>query len=161
MNSDELTKKAANQKKSNKKLLTRLKKKKGALVDRIFEEAHIEVFSCTDCLKCANCCKTTGPLFTNKDIDRISKHLNQKPIKFITEYLKIDEEGDYVLQSTPCRFLEKDNICSIYDVRPRACAEYPHTNRRKQHQILNLNLKNSEVCPAVFQILEKIKSQNL
>lgn len=160
MNTNELKTKAASQKKSNKKLLNRLKKKKGALVDRIFQEAHIDVFNCTDCLKCANCCKTTGPLFTNKDIERISKHLNQKPANFIAEYLKIDEESDYVLKYTPCQFLEKDNRCSIYDVRPKACAEYPHTNRNKQHQLLKLNLKNTEVCPAVFEILEKIKNQN-
>ena len=161
MNLEELEKRAASQKKSNKKLLEKLKKKKSVFVDDIFQEAHDDIFSCTDCLKCANCCKTTGPLFTNKDIDRISKHLHLKPVKFIAQYLKIDEDGDYILQSIPCKFLGGDNYCSIYDVRPKACAEYPHTNRKKQHQILNLNLKNTEVCPAVFKIFEKIKSQNI
>tara|TARA_B100000674_G_scaffold368412_1_gene310912 strand:+ start:1153 stop:1638 length:486 start_codon:yes stop_codon:yes gene_type:complete len=161
MNLEELKKRALSQKRSNKKLLEKLKKKKGTLIDDLFQEAHDDIFSCADCLKCANCCKTTGPLFTNKDIDRISKHLNQKPIKFISQYLKIDEDGDYVLQSTPCKFLAEDNYCSIYDVRPKACAEYPHTNRKKQHQILNLNLKNTEVCPGVFKIFERIKSQKI
>ncbi len=161
MNLVELKKRAANQKKSNKKLLEKLKKKKSVSIDDIFQNAHEDVFSRTDCLKCANCCKTTGPLFTNKDIDRISKHLHLKPVKFISQYLKIDEDGDYTLQTTPCKFLGDDNYCSIYDVRPRACAEYPHTNRKKQHQILNLNLKNTEICPAVFKIFEKIKSQNI
>ena len=98
-------------------------------------------------------------MFTNKDIDRISKHLNLKPIIFISEYLRIDEDGDYVLKSTPCKFLQNNNYCSIYDVRPKACAEYPHTDRKKQHQILNLNLKNTEVCPGVFEIFEKVKSK--
>ena len=161
MDLDELKKRASNQKKSNKKLLEKLKKKKSVFVDDIFQNAHEDVFSCTDCLKCANCCKTTGPLFTNKDIDRILKHLHLKPVNFISQYLKIDEDGDYILQTIPCKFLGEDNYCSIYDVRPRACAEYPHTNRKKQHQILNLNLKNTEVCPAVFEIFEKIKSQNI
>ena len=157
MNGYDLKNEASNQKKSNKKLLSKLKKEKGFLVDNLFQEAHNDVFSCTDCLKCANCCKTTGPLFTNKDIDRISKHLNIRPVKLISKYLKIDEEGDYILQSTPCEFLGEDNYCSIYYVRPKACSEYPHTNRKKQHQIFNLNLKNTEVCPAVFKIFEKIK----
>ena len=161
MDLDELKKRASNQKRSNKKLLEKLKKKKSVFVDDIFQNAHEDVFSCTDCLKCANCCKTTGPLFTNKDIDRISKHLHLKPVNFISQYLKIDEDGDYILQTTPCKFLGEDNYCSIYDVRPRACAEYPHTNRKKQNQILRLNLKNTEVCPAVFEIFEKIKSQNI
>jgi len=161
MNLDELKKKAATQKKSNKKLVAKLKKKKGGLVDDLFIEAHSNVFSCTDCLKCANCCKTTGPLFTDKDIDRIAKHLNIKPTKFITEYLRIDEDGDYVLQSTPCKFLKNDNYCSIYEVRPKACSEYPHTDRKKQHQILNLNLKNTEICPGVFEIFEEIKRKDI
>ena len=161
MDLDELKKRASNQKKSNKKLLEKLKKKKSVFVDDIFQNAHEDIFRCTDCLKCANCCKTKGPLFTNKDIDRISKHLHLKPVNFISQYLKIDEDGDYILQTTPCKFLGDDNYCSIYDIRPRACAEYPHTNRKKQHQILRLNLKNTEVCPAVFEIFEKIKSQNI
>lgn len=161
MNLDELKKKALNQRKSNRKLLNKLNKKKGNITDDLFQEAHESIFSCTDCLKCANCCKTTGPLFTNKDIDRIAKHFNIKPTKFISKYLHIDEEGDYILQSTPCVFLQEDNFCSIYDIRPKACAEYPHTDRKKQKQIFNLNLKNTEVCPAVFEIFEKIKSQNI
>ena len=109
MDLDELKKRASNQKRSNKKLLEKLKKKKSVFVDDIFQNAHEDVFSCTDCLKCANCCKTAGPLFTNKDIDRISKHLHLKPVKFISQYLKIDEDGDYILQTTPCKFLGEDN----------------------------------------------------
>lgn len=161
MNLEDLKIKAAAQKKSNKKLISKLKKKKGAVIDEAFNDAHDKVFNCTDCLKCANCCKTTGPLFTNKDIDRISKHLNLKPVKFIDQYLRIDEDGDYVLQKVPCSFLGNDNYCSIYEVRPKACAEYPHTDRNKQAQLLNLNLKNTEVCPAVFEIFENIKSQSI
>lgn len=159
MDLDKLKSEANAQKKSNKKLIQKLKKQKGAITDKLFHEAHVNAFSCTDCLQCANCCKTTGPLFTNKDIDRISKHLNLKPTSFINQYLNIDEDGDYVLQKVPCSFLGIDNYCSIYDVRPKACAEYPHTDRTKQQQILNLNLKNTEVCPAVFKIFEEIKTQ--
>ena len=66
---------------------------------------------------------------------------------------------DYVLQTVPCTFLGEDNSCSIYEVRPKACREYPHTNRIKQHQILNLTEKNVEVCPAVYNIVEKLKKK--
>ena len=118
---------------------------------------HKEVFECTDCLKCANCCKTTGPLFTDKDINSIAKYLRIKPSVFTKKYLRIDEDLDYVLQTVPCAFLGKDNYCSIYDVRPKACREFPHTDRIKQHQLLNLTEKNVEVCPAVYNIVEKMK----
>ena len=160
MDLSELKKNALAQKKTNKKLIQKLKKKKGKELDELFFEAHSKAFSCIDCLSCANCCKTTGPLFTNKDIDRISNHLNIKPKLFIEQYLRLDEDNDYVLQVVPCPFLDHNNYCSIYDARPKACSDYPHTDRVKQHQILALNLKNTEICPAVFQIFESIKSEN-
>ena len=149
--------KALQNKKANKKVLQKLKKKNPRVVDEIMHELHEEAFDHIDCLNCANCCITTGPLFTDKDIERIAKHLRLKPQAFIDQYLRIDEDKDYVLKSVPCTFLGPDNYCSIYEVRPKACREYPHTDRVKQHQILHLNLKNTEVCPAVFEIFEKLK----
>lgn len=120
------------------------------------QELHDETFEKIDCLNCANCCKTTGPLFTNKDIERIAKHFKMKPSQFIETYLRIDEDNDYVLEQLPCPFLADDNYCLIYDVRPKACAEFPHTDRKKFHQINNLTLKNTEICPAAYQIVEKM-----
>ena len=75
------------------------------------------------------------------------------------QFLHIDEDNDYVLKSVPCTFLDADNQCSIYHVRPKACREYPHTNRIKQHQLLKLTEKNVSICPAVFQITEQLKKQ--
>jgi Fe-S-cluster containining protein len=143
--------------KENQLFFKRLKKVKPKVLDKLIHPLHEEVFACTDCLKCANCCTTTGPLFTDKDISRISKHLRIKPSEFAGKYLRIDEDRDYVLQSVPCAFLGEDNYCSIYEVRPKACREFPHTDRIKQHQLLKLTKKNVEVCPAVFNIIEKIK----
>ena len=120
---------------------------------------HSQVFECTDCLKCANCCTTTGPLFTDKDISRIAKHLSMKPSEFVTNYLRVDEDRDYVLETVPCAFLGDDNYCSIYEFRPKACREYPHTNRVKQSQLLGITEKNIDVCPAVFNIIEKLKKE--
>jgi Fe-S-cluster containining protein len=96
-------------------------------------------------------------MFTDKDISRIAKHLRLRPSEFTEKYLRIDEDNDYVLQSVPCTFLGDDNRCSIYDVRPKACREFPHTDRAKQHQILNLTEKNVAVCPAVYEIVERMK----
>ena len=154
---NELKSKSLQKKKENKKFFQQLKKKKSGEVASMFKEAHEEVFACTDCLKCANCCKTTGPLFTQKDIERISKALKLKPGDFVAQYLRIDEDGDYVLQTLPCPFLGAHNYCSIYDVRPKACREYPHTDSPKVQQFLHLALKNTSICPAVFEIVEKLK----
>ena len=73
--------------------------------------------------------------------------------------LTVDEDNDHVLQTVPCAFLGEDNYCSIYDVRPKACREYPHTDRVKQKQLLSLNLKNTEVCPAVQEIFSVLQDQ--
>jgi len=77
-----------------------------------------------------------------------------KPSDFETKYLRIDEDNDKVLQNLPCFFLNEDNTCSIYDVRPKACREYPHTDRKKVYQINNLTIKNTIICPAAFTWLE-------
>jgi len=145
--------------KENKRFFNSLKKIKPKVLDKIIHPLHDEVFKYTNCLECANCCKTTGPLFTDKDISRIAKHLKIKPSKFTDIYLRVDEDRDYVLKSVPCAFLGEGNYCSIYDVRPKACREFPHTDRIKQYQLLHLTQKNVEVCPAVFNIIEKFKKE--
>lgn len=141
----------------NKKFFAKLKKKPPKELDYVMQELHENEFKRTDCLECANCCKTTGPLFTTRDIERISKHFRQKSQQFIDTYLRIDEDNDYVLQSVPCVFLGADNYCSIYDVRPKACSEFPHTDRKKFQQISNLTLKNVAICPAAYNIVEEMK----
>ncbi|MGB5981334.1 MAG: YkgJ family cysteine cluster protein [Nonlabens sp.] len=150
---------ARKKEKENKDFFKKLRKKKPRQLDQIVQEIHSDTFEETDCLKCANCCKTTGPLFTDNDIVRISKHFRMKPSAFVDEYLRLDEENDYVLKETPCHFLGADNYCSIYDVRPKACREYPHTDRRKIYQIGNLTVKNTFICPAAFAIVERMKAQ--
>ncbi|SMG37111.1 YkgJ family cysteine cluster protein [Arenibacter troitsensis] len=141
----------------NKKFFGKLRKKPPKDLDYVMQELHEAEFRKTDCLKCANCCKTTGPLFTNADIERIAKHFRMKPQKFIDQFLRVDEDNDYVLQSVPCTFLGADNYCSIYEVRPKACREFPHTDRKKFQQISNLTLKNVAICPAAYNIVEEMK----
>lgn len=143
----------------NKKFFDKLKKKTPKDLDYQMQEIHEQVFDKIDCLTCANCCKTTGPLFTQNDIQRISKHLRIKPQQFIDRYLQVDEDEDFVLQTLPCSFLDAENYCLIYDVRPKACREYPHTDRKKFHQISHLTLKNTAICPAAFQVVEEIKKR--
>lgn len=152
-----LPERAKDKHKENKDFFKKLKKKPPKRLDYMMQELHDAEFNKTDCLECANCCKTTGPLFTDKDIERIAKHFKMKPQAFINEFLRIDEDNDYVLQSVPCTFLGADNYCSIYDVRPKACREFPHTDRKKFQQISNLTLKNIAICPAAFNIVENMK----
>lgn len=152
-----LPKRAQEKQNENKTFFKKLKKKPPKNLDYLMQELHEAEFEKTDCLTCANCCKTTGPLFTDRDIERIAKYFKMKPQQFIETYLIVDEDNDYVLQSVPCTFLGYDNCCSIYEVRPKACREFPHTDRKKFQQIANLTMKNIAICPAAFNIVEEMK----
>lgn len=138
--------------------LTALSKDKQ--LDMKVQETHQAVFAKINCLDCANCCKTTGPLFIQSDIERIARHLKIKPGQFIQTYLQMDEDGDFVLQSLPCPFLKKDNYCSIYEVRPKACQQYPHTHQKNQQRIFEITLKNMEICPGVLEIFRRMTLVN-
>lgn len=147
--------------KINKKSITRkvkrLRKMRKGAVDDIIHPLHEEAFESIDCLKCANCCKTTSPILTERDTQRIAKHLGMKAGDFSQKYLFLDDDQEYALKTTPCPFLGDDNYCGIYDVRPKACAEYPHTDQVNQIGILALTTTNATICPAVAQIFEKME----
>lgn len=158
MDLERFRERAKNKSAENKKFLQSLKKKDPRKVDDQFHELHEEVFQEIDCLTCANCCKTTSPIFYQTDIERVAKSLRMKPGDFIEQYLRVDEDKDYVLKSSPCPFLDEDNYCKVYQNRPKACREYPHTNRKKMVQIMELTHKNTLVCPAVLEIVERMKN---
>lgn len=157
MNLEKHKQKAETLKKENKAFYEKLQRNKPKKLDDCFHELHHRVFEKIDCLSCANCCKTTSPIFYNRDIERLSKHLKQKPGDFIEKYLRVDEDKDYVLKQAPCPFLGPDNYCSVYDARPTACREYPHTDRKRMEQILKITYNNTLVCPAVLEITEQLK----
>ena len=148
---------ARDKRQETRQLFRKLRRQKPKDLDATVHQLHEQVFAKTDCLTCANCCKTTSPVFTDRDIDRIAKHLRIKPSQMVEQYLHLDEEEDYVLNEAPCAFLAPDNYCLIYEVRPKACREYPHTQRKRFHQVLGLTEKNAEICPAVAKIVEGMK----
>ncbi|MEZ7876380.1 MAG: YkgJ family cysteine cluster protein [Polaribacter sp.] len=156
----ELPKLAEEAKKESQKYFARLKKRTPKRLDYLMQELHEEEFKKTDCLTCGNCCKTTSPIFTNIDVDRISKYLKVKGAFFVEKYLERDEDDFLVLKTAPCSFFdESDNSCFIYNVRPKACAEYPHTNRKKFIGITDLTIDNTTVCPAAYNIVENLKKR--
>lgn len=138
-----------------KKFLSKANKNK---VLALLPDLHEEAFENVDCLACANCCKNYSPRFKMPDIKRIAKHLRMKEAAFIAAYLKLDSDGDYVVQSSPCPFLGSDNYCSIYDERPRDCARFPYTNEDVLLKQPSLTLKNTTVCPAMYYVMERLIS---
>jgi Fe-S-cluster containining protein len=134
--------------KKNKKRLDKM--------DNAVHELHEQFSSEIDCLACANCCRTLGPAIYDKDIERMAKALRMKPSDVVSTYLRIDEDGDYVFKTMPCPFLMPDNYCSIYESRPKACREYPHTDRKKFSQIYKLTVENTYTCPIAYEVLKEL-----
>jgi len=142
---------------SNKKMLQKVLKLNEKKLNQIAEDIHDSVFDKIDCLDCANCCKSIPPILNDTDIKRIAKHLGLKVSKFEEEYIRTDEEYDRVLKKSPCSFLDIDNKCNIYEVRPKACREYPHTNNFEFVKNIRLHNINTKYCPVVFHILDELK----
>jgi Fe-S-cluster containining protein len=140
----------------NQQRLRKWNKQKPKDLDQRFNNAHQKEFAKRDCLSCANCCKTTSPIFRQPDIRRMAKALRIKESQLVAQYLKLDEDDDYVLQTSPCFNLLPDNTCAVYEDRPLACREYPHTDRKNMYQIMDLTAQNTLICPAVASIVEKI-----
>jgi Fe-S-cluster containining protein len=149
-------KKSKERQKLYKQFLHRASKNK---VLGLLPDLHEEAFSNINCLQCANCCKSFSPRFKTPDVKRISKLLGLKESQFIETYLRVDEEGDYVLQTIPCPFLGQDNYCSIYEDRPSDCRRFPYTDEDVILKRQPLTLKNSSFCPATYYVLERLMQE--
>lgn len=86
--------------------------------------------------KCYFCCTETEMPLTRADIERIAKF---RKIKFDV-FTKESEDGMTVLRNITfdkenrCYFLNDNNKCSIYEIRPIGCRFYPliwHLNKNK------------------------------
>ena len=119
-------------------------------------DLHEEAFTKLDCLACASCCRNYSPRFKTPDIKRISRVLSLKESVFIEKYLKVDEDGDYVLQQLPCPFLEADNRCKIYEDRPSDCRRFPYTDEDILVKRPVITLKNTSFCPITYYVIERL-----
>src|SRR5690242_5630891 len=146
-------KKSAENQKKYKRFLERPDKNK---VLKALPALHNAAFEKINCLECANCCKNYSPRFKTPDIKRISRHLKMKEGDFIETYLRLDDDGDYVVKSSPCPFLGTDNLCGIYEVRPSDCHRFPYTDEDIIVKRQDLTLKNASFCPIVYFVLEKL-----
>jgi len=155
---DKWQQQAKDNQKAYKRLLEKGNKNK---MLKALPDLHEEAFSKIDCLQCANCCKNYSPRFKTPDIKRIAKVLGMKEGDMVATYLRLDEEGDYVVKHAPCPFLAADNTCNIYEDRPSDCRRYPYTDEDVLLKRVALTLKNATVCPAVFTVLEKLNAMDV
>ncbi|MDX1928538.1 MAG: YkgJ family cysteine cluster protein [Pirellulaceae bacterium] len=128
-------------------------------VDAAAHELHQTAFQTVDCTRCANCCKSTTPKFDQSDVERVAAFLEMTPTEFIGRYLEPKPNATYNTRRAPCPLLGKDNRCTVYEVRPTVCREYPHTDKEGLAFRTMGVANNTTICPAVFWIVEKLKER--
>jgi Fe-S-cluster containining protein len=127
--------------------------------DDLTRRLHAEAFRIIDCTRCANCCRTMTVVLTHSDVDRIAGHLGMATDAFINKYLEANESGEFVVRQKPCSFLGADGRCTIYDIRPTACQEFPHTDKGGFEFRTHQHSDNSVTCPAVYWIVEEMRKR--
>ena len=80
---------------------------------------------------CGRCCDEPGGIvyLSRNDVERLAQHANLT----VPEYLKKDctttLDGRYVLRSNQsdgiCIYLDENEQCTIYEVRPQQCKAFP------------------------------------
>jgi uncharacterized protein len=127
-------------------------------LNAIVHETTEQVWARIDCRTCANCCKTRHPVFSRAEVERIAAYLGMTMADLRARYIEVDHEvRKYTTRELPCPFL-KDNLCSIYEVRPSVCAGYPHLHRNFRTRLWH-TIDNAQTCPIVFNVLERLKGQ--
>lgn len=142
------------------KFLKKFSKTKKRGIVALAVEADKHAWSQVQCLDCGNCCKKMTPTFTKQDIKRISAHFGETPTQFYDKWLKVDDNKDIVNKTQPCQFIGPDNKCSIYEIRPVDCAQFPHFVRKdvKYQAEMKVYTANMEYCPATLAFVEKLEA---
>lgn len=138
-------------------MLNILSQYRNEILDDSFSRNTALVFQNIDCLTCANCCKNYSPIIEPDEIPSLLEAIGVDSNSFFKDYIEMDEDGDFVFRTKPCPMLDLDtNQCTIYENRPRACREYPHTNIKEIKNHFDLLEKNIEICPAAHSIVEAV-----
>jgi len=139
----------------------RLYLKKHRHSDRRLRRFGEEIEAQIDCTQCANCCRVTEVGITERDIERLAKFLGVTAETFHRDYTQTDESGHLILKRTApagCVFLE-GNLCSVYEARPKNCADFPHVVRgsgsidSRMWQFVD----RAGFCPIVYNWMERVK----
>jgi Fe-S-cluster containining protein len=132
--------------------------------DRILRRIAEGIENEIDCTACANCCRTSTTALSERDIDRLSRHLRITPEQFLADYSGLDpEDGSRILKWTEgpgCVFLD-GNLCSVYEARPDICQRYPHMVRGAGSIASRMwsFVDRASVCPIVYNCLEAFKEK--
>ncbi len=138
-------------------LVQKLSDRPDADVDALFKDHSEEVEQRINCLNCANCCKTISPIIEPEEIPQLLQAMGIESGDLFEKYIEMDSDGDFVFKMQPCPMLELEtNQCKIYENRPKACREFPHTRGKNMRLYSDLLSKNYDICPIVAEVVTQI-----
>lgn len=108
-------------------------------------------FSCT---QCGNCCKNHGEYayvyLTEHELEAIPAHLGLSRAEFLKRYCAPKDEEGWIslrMDQPACPFLDPENRCQIYPVRPKQCATWPFWEENLERERWEGAV--SERCPGI------------
>ena len=133
------------------------KNPKGLLAD--VKSATESTWKEVSCVACGHCCMEMTPTWKKSEIKRVAAHFGMTSAQYYEKYLYTEEKtGDIMNDSTPCQhFDKKKGLCTIYEIRPSDCAEFPHFHRKDfKDQVEEVFIPNMARCPATLVMVEKL-----
>jgi len=153
----EYLKKNRKKRKTLTTFLKGLSRRKVRGIDPLAQRMNKEAFQKIDCLQCANCCRVMTPTWKKTEVKRVAEHVGMTYDEYFKKHLYIDKTGDIMNKKTPCQHLAADNKCSIYEIRPKDCSGFPHTQSREFKLFIpETHIQNLSYCPATFYVVEKM-----
>jgi len=131
--------------------------------DRILRRIAEDVEAHIDCTQCANCCRVATAVVTERDVDRLARHLRISPARVLADFTMENEEEGRILRRTDesgCVFLD-GTTCTVYEARPDACQRFPHLVRgagsiaSRMWQMVD----RACYCPIVYNSLQAFKAE--
>ena len=151
------------EKKRDENLRLRKHMKSRDYSDRILRRIAEEIEGQIDCTQCANCCKVATVQVTERDVERLARHLRIPAARFLAEYTTESEEEGRILRrdrESGCIFLNGRD-CTVYEARPDTCQRFPHLVRGQGSIVSRMwqFVDRACYCPIVYNSLEAFKDE--
>ena len=129
--------------------------------DRILRRIAEQIEDQIDCSVCANCCRVATVDLSERDVERLARHLRLSVAEFLAGYTMEDAEEGRILrrsEAAGCVFLD-GNACTVYDQRPDTCRRFPHLVRGNGSIASRMwqFIDRACYCPIVYNALEAFK----
>ena len=137
--------------------------KRHNFVERRFKAIAKETEEAVDCTACANCCRVATTQVSERDVDRLARHVGMSVSEFQGAYTVETPDEGRILKRTQngCVFLQ-DNLCSVYEARPQTCELFPHLVKGAGSLLSRMwHMADRAVyCPIVYNTLEAFKTES-